>query len=267
MKILALGDVVGRIGRYALRDLLPSLKRKFELDFIVANGENSAGGVGITVSTLNELLNYGVDCVTGGNHSWKNKEIFHKYDTEPRVLRPANFPNPAPGRGENIYQLSDGRKIAVLNIQGTTFMDSLPCPFAYAQNWLERLDQSCEQIIYKIVDFHAEATSEKKCLSFFLDGKISAVFGTHTHVQTADAQILPKGTAYITDLGMCGVEQSCLGMSIASVLPRFTTKRPSGFKRADGTGSLNGLIFELDDKTGLAKSVYTLRENTPPTTR
>ncbi len=262
---MALGDVVGRIGRYALRDAIPNLKKKYNLDFIIANGENSAGGVGITSSTLNELLNYGVNCVTGGNHSWKNKEIYNKYESETRVLRPANFPSPAPGRGEYIYTLPNGDKIAVLNLQGTTFMESLPCPFAYANDWVNRLENSAEKIKYRVVDFHAEATSEKKCLSFYLDGKVSAVFGTHTHVQTADAQILPSGTAYITDLGMCGVEQSCLGMSIASVLPRFTSKRPSGFKRADGTGSLNGLIFELDEVSGMAKCVHTLRENTPPT--
>ncbi len=261
MRILALGDVVGRLGRHAIRDLLPNLKKKYELDFVIANGENSAGGVGITTSTLNELLSFGVDCVTGGNHSWKNKEIFNKYETETRVLRPGNFPDPAPGRGSYIYT-KNNFKIAVLNIQGTTFMDCLPCPFIHAHNWLDSLD---DDIIFKVVDFHAEATSEKKCLSFYLDGKVSAVFGTHTHVQTADAQILPKGTAYITDLGMCGVEQSCLGMSIESVLPRFITKRPSSFKRADGTASLNGLIFELDEISGMAKSVTTLRENCPRT--
>ncbi len=262
MKILALGDVVGRIGRHALRDRLSYLKEKWEIDFVIANGENSAGGVGITSSTLNELLNCGVDCVTGGNHSWKNQEIFNKYDSELRVLRPANFPEPAPGRGSQVYTLKNGQKIAVLSIQGTTFMESLPCPFAHAKAWAENLE---DDVLFRVVDFHAEVTSEKKCMGYLLDGMVSAVVGTHTHVQTADAQILPKGTGYMTDLGMCGVELSCLGMSFESVLPRFTTKRPSSFKRADGKGAINGLIMELNDTTGLATKLTILRENTPRT--
>jgi len=262
VKILALGDVVGNIGRQALRSRIPYIRKEWGIDFVIANGENSAAGVGITASTLSEILNSGVDCVTGGNHSWKNKEIYDKYETEIRVLRPANYPDPAPGRGQYIYTLQDGRRVAILNVQGTTFMDTLPCPFKHALDWVDSLD---EDIKIRIVDFHAEASSEKKSLSFALDGRVSAVVGTHTHVQTADAQILPSGTAYITDLGMCGVELSCLGMCPKSVLPRFITKRPTSFKRAVGQGALNGLLMEIDDSTGLAISVSTFRENAPRT--
>lgn len=262
MKILALGDVVGNIGRQALRSRIPYIRKELGIDFVIANGENSAGGVGITTSTLSEILNSGVDCVTGGNHSWKNKEIYDKYDTETRVLRPANYPDPAPGRGQYTYTLDDGRKIAILNVQGTTFMEALPCPFKHAIDWANNLD---DDIKIRIIDFHAEATSEKKSLGFALDGKVSAIVGTHTHVQTADAQILPNGTAYMTDLGMCGVESSCLGMCPDSILPRFINKRPTRFKRAVGQGALNGLLMEIDDNTGLALSVSTFRENAPRT--
>lgn len=262
MRVLALGDVCGSIGRQAIKNRIPYLKEALHIDFIIANGENSAGGVGITSSTINELLNAKIDCITGGNHSWKNHEVYEKFDAEQRVLRPQNFPAPAPGRGANIFTLPDGRKIAVLNIQGTTFMESLPCPFQAAFDFINSLD---EDILFRFVDFHAEATSEKKAMGFALDGKVSAVFGTHTHVQTADAQILPNGTAYLTDLGMCGVEESCLGMSFDSVLSRFLTKRPTSFKRAVGQGALNGFLMDLDDDTGKAVSVQLLRENAPRT--
>lgn len=262
MRVLALGDICGSIGRQAVKERIPYLKERLGIDFIIANGENSAGGVGITTSTINEILNAKIDCITGGNHSWKNREAYDKFDTEERVLRPQNYPAPAPGRGANIYILPDGRKIAVLNIQGTTFMDALPCPFQAAYDFVNSLD---DDVIFRFVDFHAEATSEKKAMGFALDGKVSAVFGTHTHVQTADAQILPNGTAYMTDLGMCGVEQSCLGMSFESVLQRFITKRPASFKRAVGQGALNGLLMDLDDTTGKALSVSLFRENAPRT--
>lgn len=262
MRVLALGDVCGSIGRQAIKSRIPYLKEELQIDFVIANGENSAGGVGITSSTINELLNAKIDCITGGNHSWKNSEVYNKFNTEERVLRPQNFPAPAPGRGAHIYTLADGRKIAVLNIQGTTFMESLPCPFQSAFDFVNSLD---DDIIFRFVDFHAEATSEKKAMGYALDGKVSAVFGTHTHVQTADAQILPNGTAYLTDLGMCGVELSCLGMSFESVLPRFLTKRPSSFKKATGQGALNGFLMDLDDNTGKALSVQLFRENAPRT--
>lgn len=262
MRVLALGDICGNIGRQAVKSRIPYLREELGIDFVIANGENSAGGVGITTSTINEILSAKIDCITGGNHSWKNREAYDKFDSEERVLRPQNYPNPAPGRGAHVYTLADGRKVAVLNIQGTTFMDSLPCPFQSAFDFVSSLDDG---IIFRFVDFHAEATSEKKAMGFALDGKVSAVFGTHTHVQTADAQILPNGTAYMTDLGMCGVEQSCLGMSFESVLSRFLTKRPSSFKRAVGQGALNGLLMDLDDNTGKALSVSLFRENAPRT--
>lgn len=266
MKILALGDIVGGEGRRAVEKRLPSLRKELELDFVIANGENSAGGIGITRNTLTSLLQAGIDCVTGGNHSWKHREVYSTFDTETRVLRPANYPDPAPGRGEYIYTLKDGRKIAILNLQGTTFMEALPCPFTYAMNWTQHIDNT-ENVKIRIVDFHAEASSEKKALGFALDGKVSAVFGTHTHVQTADPQILPEGTAYLTDLGMCGIELSCIGMCPESVIARFLHKRPVTFKRAKGDSALNGFIMEIDDDTGLAKNVSLLRENAPRTKR
>lgn len=263
MRILALGDVVGKVGRQALRAHVQYIRSEFDIDFVIANGENSAGGVGITNATLDEILSSGVDCVTGGNHSWKNREIYSRYDKEHRVLRPANYPEPAPGHGEHIYSLNDGRKVAVLNLQGLMYMQSLPCPFEYALNWVETLP---DDVCVRIVDFHAEATSEKKALSFALDGKVSLVFGTHTHVQTADAQILPQGTGYMTDIGMCGVEQSCLGMEAQSVVDRFISKRPVTFKRAVGEGSLNGVIVDINDETGMASHIQLFRRNTPRTT-
>ncbi len=262
MRVLALGDICGSIGRNAVKERIPTLKRELGIDFIIANGENSAGGVGMTASTVHDILNAKVDCITGGNHSWKNREVYDTFDKEQRVLRPQNFPAPAPGRGSNVFLLPDGRKIAVLNIQGTTFMDALPCPFQAAYEFVNSLD---DDVVFRFVDFHAEATSEKKAMGFALDGKVSAVFGTHTHVQTADAQILPNGTAYMTDLGMCGVELSCLGMSFESVLQRFVSKRPASFKRAVGQGALNGLLMELDDESGKALSVSLFRENAPRT--
>lgn len=262
MRVLALGDICGSIGRQAVKERIPHLKRELNIDFIIANGENSAGGVGITTSTINDILSAKIDCITGGNHSWKNREVYDKFDSEERVLRPQNYPAPAPGRGANIFILPDGKKIAVLNIQGTTFMEALPCPFQAAYEFVNSLD---DDVVFRFVDFHAEATSEKKAMGFALDGRVSAVFGTHTHVQTADAQILPNGTAYMTDLGMCGVEQSCLGMSFESVLQRFVTKRPASFKRAVGQGALNGLLMDLDDETGKAVSVSLFRENAPRT--
>ena len=219
MRVLALGDVCGSIGRQAIKNRIPYLKEELQIDFIIANGENSAGGVGMTSSTINELLNAKIDCITGGNHSWRNQEVY------------TNF-------------------------------ESLPCPSQTAFDFVSSLD---DEIIFRFVDFHAEATSEKKAMGYALDGKVSAVFGTHTHVQTADAQILPHGTAYLTDLGMCGVEQSCLGMSFESVLPRFLTKRPSSFKKATGQGALNGFLMDLDDSTGKALSVQLFRENAPRT--
>ena len=261
MRILFLGDVVGKAGRLAVKQFLPKLKEELRLDAVLANGENLAGGIGMTGETMDELFAAGVDFITSGNHVWRHKEIFSRIEKDRRIIRPANYPEGTPGRGHSILTLKDGRRIAVFNILGTTYMEPLPCPFRAALSWVELPE--LEDVPVRIVDFHAEATSEKKTLGWALDGKVSAVLGTHTHVQTADAQILPHGTAYLTDLGMCGVEQSSLGMDFEAVLNRFLTKIPSTFKPAKGDISLNGAYIDINDITGQAREIRIIREHCP----
>jgi len=261
MRILFLGDVVGKAGRLAVKQFLPQIKEELRLDAVLANGENIAGGIGMTCETLDELFSAGVDFVTSGNHVWRHKEIFSRLEKDRRIIRPANYPEGAPGRGHAVLTLGDGRRIAVLNMLGNTYMEPLPCPFRTALSWVE--SPELEDIPVRLVDFHAEATSEKKTMGWALDGKVSAVLGTHTHVQTADAQILPRGTAYLTDLGMCGVEQSSLGMDFDAVLERFLTKIPTAFKPAKGEISLNGAYLDIDDATGQAKEIRIIREHCP----
>ncbi len=261
MRILFLGDVVGKAGRLAVKQFLPKLKEDLRLDAVLANGENIAGGIGMTCETIDELFAAGVDFITSGNHVWRHKEIFSRLEKDRRIIRPANYPDGAPGRGYAVLTLRDGRRIAVLNMLGTTYMDPLPCPFRTALDWTEMPE--LEDVSVRLVDFHAEATSEKKTLGWALDGKVSAVLGTHTHVQTADAQILPHGTAYLTDLGMCGVEQSSLGMDFEAVLDRFLTKIPSAFKPAKGDISLNGAYLDINDITGRAREIRIVREHCP----
>lgn len=265
--------MVGKAGRLALKQHVPGLRRELALDFVFANGENMAGGVGMTKDTLDEVFAAGVDAVTGGNHVWKHREVYARLDADPRILRPANYPDfshPVPGRGWAVFPLPDGRRLALLNLQGTTFMDPLPCPFQAARAWLhalDTLDEGGSVVSVRLVDFHAEATSEKKALGWALDGKVSAVLGTHTHVQTADAQILPQGTAYLTDLGMCGVEASALGMDADAVLERFLTRRPVTFKPAKGQPALNGAYLDIDDASGLAGEIRLIRMDSPPARR
>ena len=261
MRILFLGDVVGKAGRLAVKQFLPKLKEELRLDAVLANGENLAGGIGMTCETMDELFAAGVDFITSGNHVWRHKEIFSRIEKDRRIIRPANYPEGTPGRGHAILTLKDGRKIAVFNILGTTYMEPLPCPFRAALNWVE--SPELVDVPVRLVDFHAEATSEKKTLGWALDGKVSAVLGTHTHVQTADAQILPHGTAYLTDLGMCGVEQSSLGMDFEAVLNRFLTKIPSTFKPAKGEISLNGAYMDINDITGKAREIRIIRDHCP----
>ena len=274
MRILFLGDVVGRAGRLAVRQFLPALQEQYALDVVVANGENIAGGMGMTSETLDELFAAGVDVVTGGNHVWRHREIFSRMDRDRRLVRPANYPEGTPGRGHVVHTLADGRKMAVFNVLGTAFMDPLACPFRTTLGWLEGAPALCpaeeggkehelDGVMVRLVDFHAEATAEKKALGWMLDGKVSAVIGTHTHVQTADAQLLPKGTAYISDAGMCGVEQSSLGMDFDVALERFLTRMPHPFKPARGAVSLNGVFLDVDDVTGLAREIRAVRVNCP----
>ncbi|MBM3244687.1 MAG: TIGR00282 family metallophosphoesterase [Candidatus Omnitrophica bacterium] len=257
MNILFIGDIVGNPGRQAVRDLLPSLKAEYKLDFVVANAENAAGGSGITPRIANELFDSGISVLTSGDHIWKKRDIFEVINEESRILRPLNFPPGAPGRGANIYTAGDGKKIAVVNIQGRVFMEALECPFRAIRQELEKISGQTKTII---VDVHAEATSEKIALGWFLDGKVSAVFGTHTHIQTADEKILPQGTAYITDVGMTGPYFSVIGRRIEDVLERFITAIPLRFEVADSDVQLHGAVVDIDEATGKSRSIIRVQK-------
>ncbi len=258
MRILMLGDVVGRPGRTALKARLPRLREKLKLDAVIANAENAAGGVGMTVETLREVFAAGVDVITGGNHTWRHPEVYTALDRDTRVVRPANAAPGSPGQGCTVHTLADGRSFAVLNLLGRSFMDPADCPFHAAAREMAALPDTVK---LRFVDFHAEATSEKRALAWFLNGQATCIAGTHTHAQTFDAFILPGGTAFISDLGMCGAESaSILGMDVTSVVDRFVTNLPGRFKPASGEGALNGLIVDADEATGKALSVTVLRE-------
>ncbi|SIO14276.1 TIGR00282 family metallophosphoesterase [Halodesulfovibrio marinisediminis] len=257
MRILFFGDIVGKPGRLILRKRLASLREEKGADLIIANGENASGGIGLSGDTMRELFGAGIDILTSGNHIWKHKEMYNLLNNEPRIIRPANYPQGAPGSGLVIHKLADGRKIAIMNLLGRTFMDDIDCPFKKVDELLASIP---EDVCVRIIDFHAEATSEKKALSFYVDGKVSAVIGTHTHVQTADAMILEKGTGYITDAGMCGVEESCLGMDPKVIIDRFMTGLPQRFKIAKGSPHINGLFLNVDGETGLCTKIELIRE-------
>jgi metallophosphoesterase (TIGR00282 family) len=258
MKILFIGDIVGSPGRNGLKKALPAIKKEFGIDFVIANAENAAGGSGITEKTAEELLQSGVDVLTSGDHIWKKNEIIPLIEREKRILRPANFPQATPGRGAEVFTLADGRKVGVVNLLGRVFMDPIDCPFNSAGQAVEALSVQTRVII---VDMHAEATSEKVALGWFLDGKVSAVLGTHTHVQTADERILPKGTAYISDVGMTGSQDSVIGRRVEDVLHRFITGLPVRFEVAEENVRVQGVALEIDDVTGKAKGI--IRVNQP----
>jgi metallophosphoesterase (TIGR00282 family) len=257
MRILFFGDIVGKPGRLILRKRLASIKEEKKADLVIANGENASGGIGLSGDTMRELFNAGIDILTSGNHIWKHKEMYNLLNTEPRLIRPANYPHGAPGHGLVIHELDSGSKIAVMNLLGRTFMDDIDCPFKKVDELLASIP---DDVCIRIIDFHAEATSEKKALSFYVDGKVSCVIGTHTHVQTADAMILEKGTGYLTDAGMCGVEESCLGMEPKVIIERFMTGLPQRFKVAKGTPHINGLYLDIDDESGLCTDIELIRE-------
>jgi metallophosphoesterase (TIGR00282 family) len=242
MKILMIGDICGRPGRRILKGALPGLRREHGAGLVIANGENAAGGMGITEDTAEEIFAAGVDVITGGNHTWHNRDAYALLDAHPRLLRPANYPPGAPGRGALTVDTPQG-PLAVLNLQGRVFMGELDDPFRSADQWVEELRKTTPVII---VDFHAEATSEKIALGWYLDGKVSAVIGTHTHVQTADDRVLPQGTAYITDVGMTGPRDGIIGMERKSILEHFLTGLPTRFTVARGAAQLNGVVLEID---------------------
>lgn len=243
MNILFIGDVVGRPGRNYLHKNFKRLVEENAIDFTIANGENSAGGVGITKSTYDELLDLGVDMITLGNHSWSKKEVFDFIEDSKSLVRPANYPKGTPGKGYRIANKA-GRKIAVVNLCGRVYMDCIECPFKIIDEILEEIKGNTDIII---VDFHAEATSEKLAMGWYLDGRVHAVLGTHTHVQTSDERVLPGGTAYITDIGMTGPKDSILGVNKEIVIKKFITGLPARFELASGETILGAAKIKLDD--------------------
>ena len=255
MKILAVGDVVSAVGREMLFRCVDELKYKENIDLCIANGENSSHGPGMTRSTYSEMSRAGVDGFTLGNHTWGSKEITPILEREDNVIRPANYSPACPGKGLMLLTAPSGKKAAVINLIGQTYM--LPCnnPFEAAEELVKKAKQLTNIIL---VDFHAEATSEKLAMGNFLDGKVSAVFGTHTHIQTADERILPGGTGFICDLGMTGVEDSVLGMNKKIITDRFVTAMPQKFELATGKGMFNGCIFDIDEDNGLCTAVKRL---------
>ena len=243
MNIFFIGDIVGAPGRRAVEELLPRVVDHYFIDLVVANGENASGGIGITPQVADQLLSQGIDLLTSGNHIWKYKEILPYLEETDRLLRPANYPPETPGRGFAIVETAAGERAAVLNLEGRVFMNPLECPFRTAEQVLASLPKEVKVIL---VDMHAEATSEKQAMGWFLDGRVSAVVGTHTHVQTADERVLPGGTGYITDVGMTGPVDSVIGMKKEIILERFLSQRPQPFKVAAQNIQLQGVILKID---------------------
>ena len=245
MRILAVGDIIGESGVRKLKENLSKIKKEENIDFVITNGENSAGGMGITEKNFKEILDAGTNVITMGNHTWGKKDIFKIIDS-PELLRPANYPKGVVGKGLGVYECK-GKKIAVMNFLGRVDINILTeNPFILAKEMVEEIQDKVDIII---IDFHAEATAEKIAMARFLDGKITCIFGTHTHVQTADEQILPNGTGYITDLGMTGPKNSVIGMDIQASIKRFETTLPEKYKLAEGECILNSVMFEIDDET------------------
>ncbi len=255
MRIMFIGDIVGKGGRETLVELLPRLKRKYQPLFTIANGENAAGGRGITPSIAKSFYEAGVQGITLGNHTWDNREVFEFIDEDTKIARPANYPPGTPGVGLR-YIKANQTELAIINLMGRTFLPPLDCPFRVVE---EMLPQVRQRTPFIFVDFHAEATSEKQAMGWFLDGKVSAVVGTHTHVQTGDARVLPKGTAYMTDVGMVGPYDSILGMETEAVLKKFLTQLPVRFEVAGGRNQLNAVIIDLQPQTGKALKIKPIR--------
>lgn len=263
MKVLFFGDVVGKPGVQAVRTLVPKMIARHSADLVVVNAENSEGGAGISAESAEALLSAEVDVLTSGNHMWSKRQIIPWLEKNPhKLLRPANYPKGAPGRGYTIAETPDGRKLGVVNLEGRVHMKALDDPFTIGSGIVEELRKQTKCIL---VDMHCEATSEKNAMGAYLDGKVSAVVGTHTHVQTADERILPGGTAYITDVGMVGPLDSVIGVKKELSIERFLTQRHTGFEVAKNLVYLQGVVIEIDDETGRGKSIERIREHLPGT--
>lgn len=257
MFLLVVGDVHGRPGRRILKERLPRLRARYDARFIIANGENAAGGAGLSREVADEILGAGVDVITGGNHIWQHRDAYELLDAETRIIRPLNYPPGVPGRGTTVATSKDGVPVAVLNLQGRVFMPEVDDPFRTVRAEIEGVRERARVIV---LDFHAEATSEKVAMGWYLDGKISALIGTHTHVQTADERILPQGTAYISDVGMTGPRDGVIGMDRERILERFLTALPVRFEVASGPAQLNAVVVDIDEDTGKARRIERILE-------
>ena len=253
VRICVIGDIIGKPGRLAVVHELPDLRRELEIDMVIANGENTAAGAGLTPSLAEELLDGGIDVITSGNHIWDKREIYDYLDTDRPVLRPINYPDTAPGRGWVVHRTDAGAEVAVINAMGRVFMNQLDSPFTKIDDLLDGAAEPLPPI--RVVDFHCEITSEKNAMGWYLDGRVSAVVGTHTHVPTADARVLPGGTAYISDIGMTGPRDSIIGFSLETVLPRFTEHLPTRFAVAEGPVSLNAVVVTVAVDNGRASAI------------
>ena len=256
MKVLFIGDIVGEPGRKIVKQVLPELIRSHVPDVVIANGENAAGGFGITSVIADELFSLGIHVLTSGNHVWDKKEIEPYLVKQDRLIRPANYPDGTMGFGSVVVSTDGSTKVAVLNLEGRVFMSNLEDPFRVADREIERLRKEARVVI---IDFHAEATSEKSALAWYLDGKVSAVLGTHTHVQTADERVLPGGTAFMTDVGMTGPTDSVIGVRKEDAISRFLTQRPHKFEIPKGPVHLDAAVIEIDQRSGKAKSIERLK--------
>ncbi|PID59170.1 TIGR00282 family metallophosphoesterase [candidate division KSB3 bacterium] len=253
MKIVVIGDIVGKSGRDLVKRVLPELRERYQLDAVIANGENAAGGAGLTPKIADQLFAAGIDIITSGNHIWKKKEIIDYLDKKKELIRPMNLSSPeAPGAGTCEYTCRNGRLIAVINLVGRVFMDAYSCPFQAADEEIMRLADSGAVIL---VDFHAEATAEKQALGWYLDGRVAAVLGTHTHVQTADERVLPQGTAYITDVGMTGAMDSVLGVKKELAIQKFLTAMPVRFEPSTLNPRLHAVVLTIDPQRGIAQDI------------